>query len=208
MCALRGGTDGPRASAAYPADQGHLSGRRLLERFAVPPPQIPRRLDQPHHDPRSLAVGPIAERAEIGTLPVEFPIPERTFRPPALNFRPVVGQLTVEEFHRALHPAQAAARSAVRDTRLPATRAGITLAAATYRPTIHNNRVWDSQPNQTQTHGLQITDTGTCESGWVHDNQWEGNAVAATHFETARSGGCWYHNLDECPGTPLIFTPP
>ncbi|MBL6280448.1 right-handed parallel beta-helix repeat-containing protein [Micromonospora fiedleri] len=84
----------------------------------------------------------------------------------------------------------------------PATRAGITLAAATYRPTIHNNRVWDSQLNQTQTHGLQITDTGTCESGWVHDNRWEGNAVAATHFESAPSGGCWYHNLGlhECPG--------
>jgi len=83
----------------------------------------------------------------------------------------------------------------------PVTRAGITLAAATYRPTIHNNRVWDSQPNQTQTHGLRITDTGTCEAGWVHDNNLMGNAVAATRFDTAPSGGCWYHNLglDECP---------
>ncbi|MCW3819330.1 right-handed parallel beta-helix repeat-containing protein [Micromonospora sp. DR5-3] len=84
----------------------------------------------------------------------------------------------------------------------PPTRAGITLAAATYRPTIHNNRVWDSQPHQTQTHGLQITGTGTCESGWVHDNYWDGNAVAAARFDTPPSGGCWYHNigLDDDPG--------
>ncbi|MGC9671316.1 right-handed parallel beta-helix repeat-containing protein [Planosporangium sp. 12N6] len=83
----------------------------------------------------------------------------------------------------------------------PTTRAGITLAAATFRPTIHNNRAWDSQPDQTQTHGLQITHAGSCESGWVHDNQFEGNAAAATHFDTAPAGGCWYHNLgiDQCP---------
>ncbi|NJC86381.1 right-handed parallel beta-helix repeat-containing protein [Planosporangium mesophilum] len=84
----------------------------------------------------------------------------------------------------------------------PVSRAGITLAAATYRATIQNNRVWDAQPHQTQTYGLQITDTGMCESGWVHDNSYEGNAVAPTRFDTAPSGGCWYHNLglDACPG--------
>jgi hypothetical protein len=71
-----------------------------------------------------------------------------------------------------------------------------------YRPSIHNNRAWDSQPNQTQTHGLRITDTGSCDSAWVHNNQFQGNAVAPTTFVTAPSGGCWYHNLglDECPG--------
>ncbi|NJC73687.1 right-handed parallel beta-helix repeat-containing protein [Planosporangium thailandense] len=84
----------------------------------------------------------------------------------------------------------------------PAARAGITLAAATHRPTIHDNLICDSQPHQTQTHGLRITQTGTCQSGRVHDNDLEGNAVAATHFDTAPSGGCWYHNLglDKCPG--------
>ncbi|MCW2943527.1 MAG: hypothetical protein JWR24_244 [Actinoallomurus sp.] len=84
----------------------------------------------------------------------------------------------------------------------PDVRAGITLAAATYSPTIHDNRVWDSQPRKTQTHGLRVTDNGTCESGWVHDNDLEGNAIEATRFDTAPSGGCWYHNhgLDECPG--------
>jgi hypothetical protein len=84
----------------------------------------------------------------------------------------------------------------------PATRAGITLAAAAYRPTIRDNRSWDSQPNQTQTHGLRITGTGCCDSGRVYDNDLEGNAVAATLFEAAPTGGCWYHNLglDPCPG--------
>ncbi|GAA1806778.1 right-handed parallel beta-helix repeat-containing protein [Planosporangium flavigriseum] len=83
----------------------------------------------------------------------------------------------------------------------PEIRAGITLAAATYRPTIHNNRVWDSQPNQTQTHGLQITETGTCESGWVHDNDLTGNAEAPARLVTAPAGGCWHHNhgIDKCP---------
>jgi parallel beta-helix repeat protein len=84
----------------------------------------------------------------------------------------------------------------------PATRAGITVAAATYHPTIHNNRDWDSQPRKTQTHGLWITNSGTCEEGWVHDNELEGNGVVPTRFDSAPSGGCWYHNhgLDECPG--------
>jgi hypothetical protein len=83
----------------------------------------------------------------------------------------------------------------------PDTRAGITLAAANHKPTIHNNRAWDSQRRQTQTHGLCITVSGTCESGRVHDNDLEGNAVAATRFDTQPSGGCWYHNhgLDGCP---------
>jgi hypothetical protein len=85
----------------------------------------------------------------------------------------------------------------------PHIRAGITLAAATDSLTFVDNRAWDSQHRKTQTHGLRITETGTCESGRVHDNDLEGNAIAATRFDTAPSGGCWYHNLglDECPGT-------
>jgi hypothetical protein len=76
------------------------------------------------------------------------------------------------------------------------------VAAATYHPTLHHNRVWDSQPRKTQTHGLWITNSGTCEEGWVHDNELDGNGVVPTRFDSAPSGGCWYHNhgLDECPG--------
>ncbi|MGC9666120.1 right-handed parallel beta-helix repeat-containing protein [Planosporangium sp. 12N6] len=83
----------------------------------------------------------------------------------------------------------------------PAVRAGITLAAPTYRPTIHTNRIWDSQPHQTQTHGLRITNSGTCESGRVYDNDLEGNGVAPVLFDTAPAGGHWYHNfgLDKSP---------
>jgi hypothetical protein len=74
--------------------------------------------------------------------------------------------------------------------------------AAAHSPTIHDNRVWDSQPRKTQTHGLRITGTGTCESGWIHDNDLDGNAIAAIRFDTEPAGGCWHHNhgLDECPG--------
>jgi hypothetical protein len=83
----------------------------------------------------------------------------------------------------------------------PTIRAGITLAAATYRPTIHSNRVWDSQPRKTQTHGLRVTGSGTCESGRVYDNDLEGNAIAPALFDTPPTGGHWYHNLglDGCP---------
>ena len=77
----------------------------------------------------------------------------------------------------------------------PNIRAGITLSAATRSPTIRDNRAWDSQPHKTQTHGLHITGRGTCESGRVHDNDLNDNAVAATRLDTAPSGGHWYHNL-------------
>ncbi|WP_460350578.1 right-handed parallel beta-helix repeat-containing protein [Actinoallomurus acanthiterrae] len=86
----------------------------------------------------------------------------------------------------------------------PDVRAGLTLAAAVDSPTIRDNRVWDAQARKTQTHGLVITGAGTCGAAWVHDNDLTGNAVAATRFDTAPSGGCWCHNhgLDECPGKP------
>jgi hypothetical protein len=77
----------------------------------------------------------------------------------------------------------------------PDTRAGITLAAAIQCPTIHDNRAWDNQARKTQTHGLRITESGTCESGRVHDNDLEGNAIEAADFDTAPSGGYWHHNL-------------
>jgi hypothetical protein len=83
----------------------------------------------------------------------------------------------------------------------PAVRAGITLAAAVEGPTIRDNRVWDNHFPKTQTHGLYITGDGSCESGWVHDNDLTGNAIEPAHFVTPPSGGCWHHNhgVGECP---------
>ncbi|HEV7896843.1 MAG TPA: right-handed parallel beta-helix repeat-containing protein, partial [Planosporangium sp.] len=82
----------------------------------------------------------------------------------------------------------------------PTTRAGITLANVTERLTMRGNRVWDSQHPKTQTHGFWITEGGTCGSGWVEDNNLDGNAVEAARFDTPPSGGCWGHNhgLDGC----------
>ncbi|MEV5752404.1 right-handed parallel beta-helix repeat-containing protein [Actinoallomurus sp. NPDC052308] len=83
----------------------------------------------------------------------------------------------------------------------PEVRAGIALAASVHSPSIHDNRVWDGEPRKTQTHGLVITDRGTCGVAWVHDNDFGGNGVAAVEFDTEPSGGCWHHNhgLDGCP---------
>jgi hypothetical protein len=67
----------------------------------------------------------------------------------------------------------------------PATRAGITVAAPAVRPTIRDNRAWDNQSRQTQTHGLWITESGATEAGWIVDNNFDGNAIAATRFDAA-----------------------
>lgn len=93
------------------------------------------------------------------------------------------------------------ARTPYRLPDVPQARAGITVAAAVHGPTMHDNRTWDSQRRKTQTHGLRITENGSCESGWVHHNDLDGNAVAAARFDAALSGGCWHHNhgLDGCP---------
>jgi hypothetical protein len=81
----------------------------------------------------------------------------------------------------------------------PNPRAGITLASPTSNPTIRGNRIWDSQRRKTQTDGLWITESGTCVSGWVEDNNLEGNAMAAAHFDTAPTGGHWRdnHGIDD-----------
>jgi hypothetical protein len=77
----------------------------------------------------------------------------------------------------------------------PGLRAGITVDAHTGRPTIRGNRIWDSRRPGTQTHGLWITQNGTCEQGWVEGNDLEGNAIAAARFDTAPAGGHWRDNL-------------
>lgn len=84
----------------------------------------------------------------------------------------------------------------------PAARAGITLAAPAQSPTVRDNRAWDRHEPRTQTHGLRITAGGSCESGRVHDNDLEGNAVAAAAFDTAPAGGTWYHNHGLDGGVP------
>jgi hypothetical protein len=76
----------------------------------------------------------------------------------------------------------------------PRPRAGITLACSTNSPTIRGNRIWDSQRRKTQTDGLWITESGTCVSGWVEDNNLEGNAIEGAHFDTAPVGGHWRNN--------------
>ncbi|MFJ2032212.1 right-handed parallel beta-helix repeat-containing protein [Streptosporangium sp. NPDC087985] len=76
----------------------------------------------------------------------------------------------------------------------PAVRAGIGLNALTLGVTIRGNRIWDNQDPKTQTHGLWITEGGSCESGRVEDNDVTGNAVAAVCFDTAPCGGHWDRN--------------
>lgn len=81
--------------------------------------------------------------------------------------------------------------------RLPASpdvRPGITVDAAAIFPAVRANRVWDSQDEPTQTHGLWITVRGSCQSGRVEDNDLERNAVAAVRFDTAPVGGSWARN--------------
>jgi hypothetical protein len=77
----------------------------------------------------------------------------------------------------------------------PALRAGVTIDAATERPTLRANRVWDNQDAKTQTHGLWITERGGCTAGRITDNDLVGNADAASHFETPPRGGFWHGNF-------------
>jgi hypothetical protein len=76
----------------------------------------------------------------------------------------------------------------------PAPRAGITLASPTGSPTIRGNRIWDGRRCKTQDYGLWITDSGTCVSGRVEDNDLAGNGCGAVRFDTAPSGGRWRDN--------------
>ncbi|GAA1823288.1 right-handed parallel beta-helix repeat-containing protein [Planosporangium flavigriseum] len=75
----------------------------------------------------------------------------------------------------------------------PAVRAGISIGANLVNPTIRDNRIWDNQRRKTQTHGLWITESGVCESGWVEDNNLEGNAVESVRFD-GKPCAYWDHN--------------
>ncbi|MFI7436264.1 right-handed parallel beta-helix repeat-containing protein [Micromonospora haikouensis] len=76
----------------------------------------------------------------------------------------------------------------------PQCRAGITVNAHVDSATIRGNRIWDNHDERTQTHGLWITDRGSCVGCRVEDNDLAGNAVAATRLDTPPVGGRWDRN--------------
>jgi hypothetical protein len=76
----------------------------------------------------------------------------------------------------------------------PDIRAGITVNAAMDSASLRGNRVWDSHEPATQTHGLWITEQGSCVSCRVEDNDLAGNAVGPTRLETPPVGGRWDRN--------------
>jgi hypothetical protein len=76
----------------------------------------------------------------------------------------------------------------------PGIRTGITVGAPTADLTVRGNRIWDNQDHKTQTHGLWITDQGSCVASRVEDNDLGGNAVAAARFDTEPHGGFWDRN--------------
>ncbi|MFF8595089.1 right-handed parallel beta-helix repeat-containing protein [Streptomyces sp. NPDC015220] len=83
--------------------------------------------------------------------------------------------------------------------RLPAApdvRAGLTVDSAVAGPQIQGNRIGDDQPAKTQTHGVYVTPDGDWTGGRVLDNDFGGNAVAATRFDTPPAGGRWRDNDD------------
>jgi hypothetical protein len=76
----------------------------------------------------------------------------------------------------------------------PAVRAGITMGATLDNPTIRDNRIWDNQRRKTQTHGMWITESGVCRSGWIEDNNLRGNADGPVRLDTSADCGYWDHN--------------
>ncbi|MGC9669486.1 right-handed parallel beta-helix repeat-containing protein [Planosporangium sp. 12N6] len=77
----------------------------------------------------------------------------------------------------------------------PDERPGIAVAAATDRTTKRGNRVWDSQQPRHQTHGIWITEHGSCHDSWSTGNNFLGNAYGGARFDTAPEGGYWRDNL-------------
>ncbi|MFI1194697.1 right-handed parallel beta-helix repeat-containing protein [Micromonospora sp. NPDC020750] len=76
----------------------------------------------------------------------------------------------------------------------PECRAGITINAPFDSATVRGNRVWDNHHRRTQTHGLWITERGSCVACRVEDNDLAGNAVAPTRLDTPPVGGRWDRN--------------
>ncbi|MER7334388.1 MULTISPECIES: right-handed parallel beta-helix repeat-containing protein [unclassified Micromonospora] len=76
----------------------------------------------------------------------------------------------------------------------PPVRAGITINAAVDSATIRGNRIWDNKNPSTQSHGLWITDEGSCVDCRVEDNDLAGNADSAIRMDTPPVGGRWERN--------------
>lgn len=76
----------------------------------------------------------------------------------------------------------------------PPVRAGITVNATLESATVRGNRIWDSRDPATQTHGLWITDEGSCVDCRVEENDLVGNAEAAVRADTPPVGGRWERN--------------
>ncbi|WP_416903342.1 right-handed parallel beta-helix repeat-containing protein [Micromonospora echinospora] len=79
----------------------------------------------------------------------------------------------------------------------PPTRAGIAVNAEVDSATVWGNRIWDNRAEPTQTHGLWITERGSCVSCRVEDNDLARNAVAALRLDNPPTGGQWHRNLTE-----------
>ncbi|MDO3705315.1 right-handed parallel beta-helix repeat-containing protein [Micromonospora sp. C28SCA-DRY-2] len=76
----------------------------------------------------------------------------------------------------------------------PPVRAGITVNAELTAATVRGNRIWDNRDPSTQTHGLWITDQGSCVECRVVDNDLAGNVDAAIRADTPPDGGRWERN--------------
>ncbi|MEV0429010.1 right-handed parallel beta-helix repeat-containing protein [Micromonospora sp. NPDC050495] len=76
----------------------------------------------------------------------------------------------------------------------PATRAGITINAPMDSATIRGNRIWDSHDPTTQTHGIWITEQGSCVDCRVEENDLAGNGRGPLRLDTPPIGGRWDRN--------------
>lgn len=76
----------------------------------------------------------------------------------------------------------------------PPVRAGVTINALVESGTVRDNRIWDSQSEPTQTHGMWITERGRCVDCRVERNDLVGNAVAGLRVDTPPEGGRWEDN--------------
>ncbi|MEV4659480.1 right-handed parallel beta-helix repeat-containing protein [Micromonospora sp. NPDC049301] len=79
----------------------------------------------------------------------------------------------------------------------PERRAGITIDAAFDSATVRGNRIWDNHEDRTQSHGLWITERGSCVDCRVEENDLVGNADGGMRLDTPPVGGRWRNNHDE-----------
>ncbi|TBL28670.1 right-handed parallel beta-helix repeat-containing protein [Verrucosispora sp. SN26_14.1] len=73
-------------------------------------------------------------------------------------------------------------------------RAGIVVNAHFDSASVRGNRIWDNREEPTQTHGLWITERGSCVSCRVEENDLAGNAESALRLDSPPVGGRWDRN--------------